>query len=66
MIIVHHPFASNPLPLGLFPFCEERHFDRETGDLVTVAPTMSVGEFFGLPSGWPFFDKDPHREDQRR
>jgi len=65
MILFHHPFASNPLPLGLFPFCEEHHFDRETGDLVTVGPTMSVGEFFGLPSGWPFFDKDPHRKDQR-
>jgi len=65
MILFHHPFTPKPLPLGLFPFCEERHFDRETGKLVTAPPTMSVGEFCGLPSGWPFFDKDPHREDQR-
>ncbi len=56
MILVHHPFASNPLPLGLFPFCEERHFDASTGEMVTTPPTMAVGEFFGLPSGWPFFD----------
>lgn len=59
MILVHHPFASNPLPLGLFSFCEERHFNRETGELVTTPSTMSVGEFFGLPSEWPFFDHDP-------
>lgn len=60
MILVHHPFASNPLPLGLFPFCEERHFDRDTGKLVITPRAMSVGEFFGLPSSWPFFDEDPH------
>ncbi len=59
MTIVHHPFASNPLPVGLFPFCEEHHFDRETGELVTTPRSMSVGEFFGLPSVWPFFDDDP-------
>ncbi len=59
LIIVQHPFASNPLPLGLFPFCEERHFHRETGELVTAPRAMSVGEFFGLPSGWPFYDDDP-------
>ncbi len=59
MILVHHPFASNPLPLGLFPFCDERHFDPESGGLVTTPPTVGVGEFFGLPSGWPFFDDDP-------
>jgi hypothetical protein len=60
MILFHHPFARKPLPLGLFPFCKELHFDRDTGRLVTVAPTTSVGEFFGLPSGWPFFDRDPY------
>ena len=65
MILVHHPFASDPLPFGLFPFCEERHFDANTGKMVTTPPTMTVGEFFDLPSGWPFFDKDPHREDQQ-
>ena len=59
MTLVHHPFASIPLPVGLFPFCEEHHFDRETGKLVTTPRAMSVGEFFGLPSGWPFFDDDP-------
>lgn len=62
LVLVHHPFASRPLPLGLFPFCEERHFDRETGKLVPASPTMSVGEFFGLPAGWPFFDQDPRRK----
>lgn len=59
MTLFHHPFASSPLPLGLFPFCEERHFDRETGELVTTPRAMSVGDFFGLPSKWPFFDDDP-------
>lgn len=59
MVLVHHPFASNPLPLGLFPFCEERHFDREKGNLITTPPTVSVGEFFGLAPNWPFFDQDP-------
>lgn len=59
MTLVHHPFASNPLPVGLFPFCEEHHYDRGTGHFVTTPPAMSVGEFFGLPSGWPFFDDDP-------
>ena len=59
MILVHHPFASNHLPLGLFPFCEERHFDASTGEMVTTPPTKAVGEFFELPSGWPFFDDDP-------
>jgi hypothetical protein len=56
--LVHHPFASHPLPFGLFPFCEERHFN-ETGEPVTRPAIVSVGEFFGLPSGWPFFDQDP-------
>jgi len=60
LVIVHHPFASRPLPRGLFPFCEERHFDSVSLQMVTTPPTMSVGEFFGLPRGWPFFDKDPH------
>ena len=59
MILVHHPFASHPLPLGLGPFYEERHFDPETGKLATASPTMSVGNFFGLATGWPFFDQDP-------
>ncbi len=59
LILVHHPFASHPLPFGLLPFCEERHFDAETGKLVTAPPKMSVGGFFGLSSGWPFFDQDP-------
>jgi hypothetical protein len=57
-VLMHHPFAEHPLSLGLFPFCEERHFD-EAGHLVTASPTRSVGAFFGLPSGWPFFDLDP-------
>lgn len=61
MLVVHHPAASNPLPRGLFPFCEERHFDRQTGEMATTPPTTTIGEFFGLPSGWPFFDNDPHR-----
>jgi hypothetical protein len=58
IILVHHPFASHPLPLGLFPFCGERHFN-EGGHLVTASPTMGVGAFFDLPPGWPFFDRDP-------
>jgi hypothetical protein len=58
MVLVHHPFARRALPLGLFPFCEERHFSREGGELVTISPTMTVGEFFGLPLKWPFFDAD--------
>lgn len=58
-MLVHHPFATKPLPLDLFPFCEEGHFDRESGELVTTPPAMNVGKFFGLPSGWPFFDDDP-------
>ena len=65
LVIVHHPFAPHPLPHGLFPFCEERHFDGGTGEMVTTPPRMTIGEFFDLPSGWPFFDKDPHRGDQR-
>ena len=64
LMLVHHPFAAHPLPRGLFPFCEERHFDDRTGRMVTTPPRMTVAEFFGLPSGWPFFDKDPHRENQ--
>lgn len=60
MTLVHHPVASTPLPLGLFPFCEERHFDGGTGKLVTTPPSMRVGDFFNLPAGWPFFDDDPH------
>lgn len=60
IILVHHPFASHPLPLGLFPFCEERHFN-ETGDLVTAAARASVGAFFDLSPGWPFLDLDLSR-----
>jgi hypothetical protein len=58
--LVHHPFAAHPLPYGLFTFCEERYFDPATGDLVTVPARSSVTEFFALPSGWPFFESDPH------
>jgi hypothetical protein len=57
--LVHHPFATHRLTLGLFPFCEERRFDPETGDLETIPPTTTVGGFFGLPDRWPFFDLDP-------
>ncbi len=63
-VLVHHPFASHPLPRGLFPFCEERHFDSRTGEMVTTPPTVTIGEFFDLPSGWPFFDKDQRGGDQ--
>jgi hypothetical protein len=59
LILVHHPFADKVMPRGLFPFCEERHFDPDSGDLVTTPPGMTLGEFFGLPEGWPFFDQDP-------
>ena len=58
MILVHHPFARHPLPLGVLPFCEERRFNPQTGDLETTAPATTVGGFFGLPNGWPFFDQD--------
>ena len=58
-IIVHHPFARHPLPRGLFPFCEERWFNTKTGDPETALPATTVGEFFGMPEGWPFFDLDP-------
>ncbi len=56
--LVHHPFSAHPLPQGLFRFCEERSFHRQTGDLQVTPPTTTVGEFFGLPDGWPFFDRD--------
>lgn len=57
--LVHHPFSTRPLPLGLFPFCEERRFDSEAGELQATAPTTTGGGFFGLPDGWPFFPLDP-------
>lgn len=57
-ILVHHPFARHPLSHGLFPFCQERHFD-DAGHLLTASPETGVGAFFGLPVGWPFFDQDP-------
>jgi hypothetical protein len=47
---------------GLLPFCEERHFDPDSGDLVTTPAAMTLGEFFGLPEGWPFFDQDPDED----
>ena len=56
--LVHHPFSAHPLPRGLFPFCEELHFDVASGDPVTVPAMSRVTEFFGLPSGWPHFDQD--------
>jgi hypothetical protein len=62
LIVVHHPFADKSMPRGLFPFCEERHFDPGSGDLVTTPPEMTLGQFFGLPKGWPFFDQDPEED----
>jgi len=59
MILIHHPFARHPLPFGLFTFCEERRFHLETGEPQTTAPATTVGGFFGLPDGWPFFELDP-------
>ncbi len=59
LVLVHHPLARHPLPLGLFPFCEERRFHPETGELQTTTPSTTVAGFFGLPVGWPFFDLDP-------
>jgi hypothetical protein len=56
--LVHHPYTSRPLPRGLFPFCEEWHFDAE-GDRIVVAPSTSLMEFLGLPAEWPYFDQDP-------
>ncbi len=59
--LTHHPFAGHPLPHGLFPFCEERHFDS-AGEMVTVERTMTVAQFYGLPEGWPHFEQDPAYE----
>jgi len=58
LTLTHHPYAANPLPRGLFPFCQERYFDDE-GNGVTIEPLLTVAEFFGLPAGWPHFDLDP-------
>lgn len=55
----HHPFAVHALPLGLFPFCEERYFDAATREMVTMGRTMPVAQFFGLPENWPYFEQDP-------
>ncbi len=57
--LVHHPYAQNPLPRGLFPFCEERYFDDQSGEMVVTPPSTTLAGFFGLPSGWPFFEDDP-------
>jgi hypothetical protein len=62
LTLIHHPFTQRPLPRGLFPFCEERHFDPESGDLITTPATITLGEFFDLPAGWPFFDDDDVEE----
>ena len=58
--LVHHPFAAKPLPRGLFPFCEEKRFDTDTGQGLSEPASQTVCEFFGLPTGWPFFDNDPN------
>ncbi len=60
LIIAHHPFARHPLPLGLFPFCEERRFNPQTGESETTPAADTIGGYFGLPEGWPFFELDPH------
>lgn len=59
LTLVHHPYAQNPLPRGLFPFCEERHFDDQSGEMVVTPPSTTLAGFFDLPSGWPFFEDDP-------
>ncbi|MDO8472301.1 MAG: hypothetical protein Q7T05_00620 [Dehalococcoidia bacterium] len=57
--LTHHPFARHPLPRKLFPFCKERYFESETGQMVIIEPKVTVTEFFGLPKDWPGFDRDP-------
>ncbi len=56
--IVQHPYAAQPLPRGLFPFCEEWHYDAEGAGVVTPA-SISLADFLGFPEGWPYFDQDP-------
>ncbi len=56
--IVQHPYAAQPLPRGLFPFCEEWHYNAE-GVRVVTPPSISLAEFLGLPEGWPYFNDDP-------
>jgi hypothetical protein len=58
LFLIHHPFASRRLPRGLFPFCSECHFDDATLQMSQTPATVTVGEFFGLPPGRPFFDED--------
>lgn len=56
--IVQHPYAAQPLPHGLFPFCEEWRYNEDGGRVVTP-PSISLADFLGLPAGWPYFDQDP-------
>jgi hypothetical protein len=34
--------------------------------LVSILASMALGEFFGLPEGWPFFDQDPDDDAKTR
>jgi hypothetical protein len=43
----------------LFPFCQERYWNIETGEFMNLEPTISLAGFFGLADGWPHFDQDP-------
>ena len=56
--IVQHPYAAQPLPRGLFPFCEEWHYNDDGARVVTPA-SMTLADFLGLPAEWPYFDDDP-------
>jgi hypothetical protein len=48
-LLVHHPWAAHPLPVGMLPF-RRLEMDENEG---RVIPATSIGEILGLPQPWP-------------
>ena len=49
--LVHNPWATHPLPRGMFPFAKE--WVPEAGEFNEIEPTCTLNDVIGLPDPWP-------------
>ena len=55
-ILIHHPWASKPIPLEIWPLAQQA-LNRET-HYMEERPGKSVRDFIALPDPWPLPDDD--------
>ncbi|MXY95196.1 MAG: hypothetical protein F4Y42_17275 [Caldilineaceae bacterium SB0664_bin_27] len=54
-LLIHHPWAEYPLPLGMFPFATE--WIPKAGEFAKVRPTVTLNAVLGLADPWPGMER---------